>query len=442
MPSPVARDKGRKRLPLEGIRILDFTVVWAGPYATQLLAEWGAEIIRVESTKFFPSTTRGMIARTTKQMAQASGQGGGFPDRDPGARPWNRGALFNAHGRNKLSMTVDLTKPDGQEILEELVRISDGLIENNAVATMDRVGVSWERLSKVNPGLVMVRMPAFGLSGPYKSYRTFGSHMESVVGHYSVFGYPGEDPSSSGTSLAADPAAGVGGALAFAAGLRQRRRTGKGLQIELSTAENFATHLGEYVMDYTMNGRLHEYVGDRDSVAAPQGVYRCAGDDRWIAVTVGTEEEWSSFCEVMGRPDLPGDQRFATVDDRHANHDSLDEAITAWTRDRDPVETMNALQAAGVRAGAVMNEQDAFADPQLADRGYWEELSHPEAGMHLHPGVVWRAERTPNRLERAAPRLGEDNEYVYRELLGFSDNRYARFEELGHIGMDYDESIP
>jgi crotonobetainyl-CoA:carnitine CoA-transferase CaiB-like acyl-CoA transferase len=177
-------------------------------------------------------------------------------------------------------------------------------------------------------------------------------------------------------------------------------------------------------------------------VAAPQGVYRCAGDDRWIAVTVGTEDEWSSFCEVMGRPDLPGDQRFATVEDRHANHDSLDEAITAWTRDRDPVETMNALQAAGVRAGAVMNEQDAFADPQLADREYWEELSHPEAGTHLHPGVVWRAERTPNRLERAAPRLGEDNEYVYRELLGFSDNRYARFEELGHIGMDYDESIP
>ncbi len=442
MPSPVTRDQSRKRLPLEGVRILDFTVVWAGPYTTQLLAEWGAEIIRVESTKFFPSTTRGMIARTTKQMVQASGQGGGFPDRDPGARPWNRGALFNVHGRNKLSMTVDLTKPDGQEVLEELVRISDGLIENNAVATMDRVGVSWERLSKVNPGLVMVRMPAFGLNGPYKGYRTFGSHMESVVGHYSVFGYPGEDPSSSGTSLAADPAAGVGGALAFAAGLRQRRRTGKGLQIELSTAENFSTYLGEYVMDYTMNGRLHEYLGDRDPVAAPQGVYRCAGDDRWIAITVGTDEEWSSFCRVMGRADLPGDARFAKLESRHANHDALDEEITAWTRDRDPIETMNVLQAAGVRAGAVMNEPDAFANPHLADRGYWEELSHPEAGTHLHPGVVWRAKRTPNRLERAAPRLGEDNEYVYRELLGFNDDRYARFEETGHIGMDYDESIP
>ena len=123
----------------------------------------------------------------------------------------------------------------------------------------------------------------------------------------------------------------LAGALAFAAGLRQRRRTGKGLQIELSTAENFSTYLGEYVMDYTMNGRLHEYVGDRDPAAAPQGVYRCTGDDRWIAITVGTEQEWSSFCEVMGRTDLYGDQRFATVEDRHANHDALDEAITAWT---------------------------------------------------------------------------------------------------------------
>jgi crotonobetainyl-CoA:carnitine CoA-transferase CaiB-like acyl-CoA transferase len=442
MPSPVSRDPGRKRLPLEGIRILDFTVVWAGPYSTQLLAEWGAEVIRVESTKFFPSTTRGVVARTTKQMVERTGQGGGFPDKDPGSRPWNRGALFNAHARNKLSMTVDLTRPEGQDVLEQLVRVSDGLIENNAVATMERVGVNWERLSKINPELIMVRMPAFGLTGPYRSYRTFGSHMESVVGHYSVFGYQGEDPSSSGTSLAADPAAGVAGVLAFAAGLRQRRRTGKGLQIELSTAENFSSYLGEYVMDYTMNGNLHGYIGNRDSVAAPQGVYPCNGEDRWIAISIGSDEEWASLNKAMGMPELANDRRFDTRESRQENHDELDAIISGWSRNRDSIETMGMLQIAGVRAGAVMNEADAFADPHLADRGYWEELSHPEAGTHLHPGVVWRAERTPNRLERAAPRLGEDNDYVYRELLGFDDARYARFEELGHIGMDYDESIP
>ena len=442
MPSPLARDPARKRLPLEGIRILDFTVVWAGPYATQLLAEWGAEVIRVESRQFFPSTTRGVIARTTKQMAEQTGQGSGFPDGDPGARPWNRAALFNVHARNKLSMTVDLMRPEGQEVLEQLVGVSDGLIENNAVATMERTGVNWERLSKINPRLVMIRMPAFGLSGPYRSYRTFGSHMEAVVGHYSVFGYPGADPSASGTSLAADPAAGVAGALAFAAGLRQRRRTGKGLQIELSTAENFSTYLGEYVMDYTMNGTLHKYAGNRDPVAAPQGVYPCAGEDRWIAVTVETDEEWSALCGAMGQPSLASDQRFATLEARRINHDELDGVIAAWTGERDAIETMGLLQTAGVRAGAVMNEADAFADPQLAARGYWEELTHPEAGTHLNPGVVWRTERTPNRLERAAPRLGEDNEYVYQELLGFDDAQYEAFERSGHIGMDYDESIP
>ncbi len=442
MPSPIARDPGRKRLPLEGVRILDFTVVWAGPYATQLLAEWGAEVIRVESTQFFPSTTRGVIARTTKQMVEQTGQSSGFPDGDPGARPWNRAALFNVHARNKLSMTVDLMRPDGQEVLEQLVRISDGLIENNAVATMERAGISWERLSKVNPELVMVRMPAFGLSGPYRSYRTFGSHMEAVVGHYSIFGYTGADPSSSGTSLAADPAAGVAGALAFAAGLRHRRRTGKGLQLELSTAENFATYLGEYVMDYTMNGTLHDYVANRDPVAAPQGVYPCAGEDRWIAITVETDGEWSALCAVMGQPELASDQRFVSLEGRRANHDALDQIVASWTSELDAIETMSRLQAEGVRAGAVMNEADAFADPQLAERGYWEELHHPEAGTHLYPGVLWKAERTPNRLERAAPRLGEDNEYVYKELLGFDDAQYAAFERSGHIGMDYDESIP
>ncbi|MBM3947244.1 MAG: hypothetical protein FJ315_07610, partial [SAR202 cluster bacterium] len=136
-----------RRLPLEGIRILDFTVVWAGPYATQLLSEWGAEVIRVESIKYFPSTTRGIIARPTKQMMERSNQGSGFPDKDPGSRPWNRTSTFNVHARNKKSMTVDLTKPEGQEVLKKLVRMSDGLIENNAIATMELVHISWERLS-------------------------------------------------------------------------------------------------------------------------------------------------------------------------------------------------------------------------------------------------------------------------------------------------------
>ena len=436
-----APDGGGKRLPLEGIRILDFTVVWAGPYATQLLAEWGAEVIRVESTKFFPSTTRGGLARPSAELVRSGGQGG-YPDYEPGERPWNRAALFNVHARNKRSVTMDLTRPEGQEVFERLVRASDGLVENNAPNTMERAGVSWERLSKINPRFILVRMPAFGLTGPYRAYRTFGSHMEAVSGHYSLFGYPGALADESGTSLLADPAAGVSGATAFMAGLRHRRRTGEGVQLELATAENFTGYLGDYILDHSMNGRDAAYRGNRDLVYAPQGVYPCAGDDRWLAISIGTDEAWRALCGVMARDDLAADPRYATPDARRAAHDDLDAEIMTWSIFQDALEAMHQLQAAGVAAGAILNEADAYADPHLRARSYFQPLTHPEAGTHEYPGVLWRASNTPNALRHAAPRLGEDNEYVYKDLLGYSDAEYRHFEATGHAGMDYDPSIP
>lgn len=440
-PAPDGASNPTAHLPLHGLRILDFTVVWAGPYATQLLAEWGAEVIRVESTKFFPSTTRGGLARPSAELVRAGGIGG-YPDHEPGERPWNRAALFNVHARNKRSMTVDLTTPEGQEVFERLLRVSDGLIENNQPNTMERAGVSWEHLSEINPRFILVRLPAFGLTGPYRAYRTFGSHMESVVGHYSVFGYPGAQPDASGTSLLADPASGVSGAMAFMAGLRHRRKTGEGIQIEAATAENFANYLGEYILDYSMNGRLSGYRGNRDPVHAPQGVYPCAGEDHWLSITVGADEEWRALCGVMGRDDLAADTRFATAGARRDAHDEIDTEILTWTVFQDAVEAMNALQAAGVAAGVIMNEAHAYADPHLRERAYWETLEHPEAGAHEYPGVLWRALNTPNHLRAPAPRLGEHNEYVYRGLLGYSEAEYRHLEALGHIGMDYDPSIP
>lgn len=428
-------------LPLDGVRIVDFTVVWAGPFAAQILAEWGAEVIRVESTKYFQPSTRGTMAHPPKALID-SGALRGYPDREPGDRPWNRWAGFNVHSRNKLSMTVDLNTEDGQEVLERLIRTSDGLIENNAVASMDRVGVTWERLSKINPELVMVRMPAFGLTGPYRNYRTFGNHMEALVGHYSLFGYAGASPADSGLNIMADPAGGAAGAMAFMAGMLQRRRTGKGVQIEVATADGFANYLGDYVLDYGMNGRLHEYRGNRDSAFAPQGVYPCMGDDRWVSITIGSTDQWKALCGAMNRADLAGDARYQEADGRRRFHDELDAEISAWTSGVDATEVMNSLQGLGVPAGVVMNEADAYGDPHLNARGYWEELEHPETGTHRYPGVVWKAEETPNRLRRAAPRLGEDNEYVYRDLLRYTDDEYRRLEGLGHIGMDYDPSIP
>ncbi len=428
-----------RALPLDGVRILDISVVWAGPYATQLMAEWGAEIIRIESTQHFQATTRGQVVRPTKEMAAMAGGMGGFPNRDPGERPWNRGPSFNHHARNKKSMTVDLTKPEGQEVLDELIRISDGLVENNVPVSMERVGVTWERVSKVNPKFVLLRMPAFGLDGPYKNYRMFGSHMAANVGHYTTMGYRGEDASVTGNTLVADAAGGAGGALAFASGLRYARKNDKGIFIEIASAENFATYLGDFLLDYTMNGTLPEHEGNRHRVLAPQGVYACAGVDRWLTISVEDDDEWRALCGTIGRDDLARDPRFATVDGRRENHDVLDEQITAWTVEQDAREAMRALQEAGVAAGVVMNEADAFTDPHLQERGFWEPLEHPEieGGPRLHTSSLWRSERLPRKHWRAAPRLGEDNEYVYKELLGFSEEKYRQFEEDGHIGMDY-----
>ena len=431
------------RLPLEGLRVLDFTVVWAGPYATMQLADWGAEVIRVESTAHLAPATRGQLARPPRELVIAQGNSGmGYPDDEAGERPWNRAAPFNCHARNKRSMTVDLTRPEGQEALDRLLAVSDGVIENNLPPNIEKQGVTWERLSRVNPDLVMVRVPGFGIDGPYRGYRTMGHHMEALAGHPAIRSYPGLSLEYIPLGVPSDAASGIGVALAFLMGLRQRERTGRGLMIELATAENFMPLLGEFVLDYSMNGRVWDRMGNDHFRLAPHNVYRCRGEDRWVAIAVTGEDEWRALCEAMRREDLAADPRFAAMEGRHAHRRELDAEIAAWTADRDALWVMHRLQRAGVAAGAVLDEAMAFEDRQHAARGFFQRIDHPEAGSHLHVGRAWRAGATPHVPARHAPLLGQDNEYVYRELLGYSEAEYARFVETGHAGTEYDPSIP
>ena len=439
---PASRAASPARLPLEGVRILDFTVVWAGPYSTMQLADWGAEVIRVESLQHLAPATRGQLARPPREFARAQGNAGaGFPDDEAGERPWNRSATFNCHARNKRSMTVDLTRPEGQEVLDRLIEGADGLIENNLPPNIEKQGITWERLSRVNPKLVMLRIPGFGIDGPYRGYRTMGHHMEALAGHPAIRSYPGLSYEYIPLGVPSDAASGIGSALAFLMGLRYRDRTGKGLMVELATAENFMPLLGEFVMDYSMNGRVWEQMGNDHWSLAPHNVYRCSGEDRWVTIAVRDEREWRALCEAMRRADLASDARFAEMPARHAHRRELDAEIEAWTATREPRWIMERLQREGVPCGVVMDEADAFEDRQHAARGFFQSIAHPEAGTHSAVGRVWRSSATPPSPARHAPLLGEDNEYVYRELLGFSDAEYARFEALGHIGMDYDASI-
>jgi crotonobetainyl-CoA:carnitine CoA-transferase CaiB-like acyl-CoA transferase len=442
--SPAEPARPRSRLPLEGVRILDFTVVLAGPYSTMQLADWGAEVIRVESLQHFAPSTRGQLARPPQEMidALANGPAGtGYADGPIDYRAWNRAAAFNAHGRGKLSMTVDLGRPEGQQVFERLIAMSDGLIENNLPPNIEKQGVTWDRLSKINPRLVMLRIPGFGIEGPYRSLRSMGHFMEAIAGHPAIRTYSELSPEYIPLGVPSDAASGMMAAFAFMCGLRYRDLTGDGLFMEQATAENFVPLIGDFVLDYTMNQRLWSQMGNDHMWLAPHNVYRCRGGDQWVTLAVRNEEDWRALCGVLYHKDLLTDPRFDTNEHRYEHRRELDAIIGEWASHRDARWIMQRLQAECVPAGLVMNEADAFEDRHLQARGFFQPITHPETGTQLHVARAWRTSADRPHAPRHAPLLGEDNEYVYKQLLGFSDEEYRHFEEIGHIGMEYDPSV-
>lgn len=428
-------------LPLSGVRVLDITVVWAGPHCTQLLAEWGADVIRVEPLQHIQPNTRGAEAKITREQALATrGSGslyGAYPGYDPGSRPWNRAPSFNSHARNKRSVTLDLTYPEGRETFLRLIATADVLVENNVPETIERMGCTYPELAAVNPSLIMLRMPGYGLDGPYKNYRSFGTHMESMTGHHYLRSYPDLDPSMTGDAFTADAAGGVMGAFGVVMALRHRRLTGRGQQIELPQAENFLSYLAEPMLDFVMNGRNTTPQGNQHPSHVPHNVYPCRGDDRWIAIDVADDDEWTALGGVLGEPDWMRRPCFGERATRWRHRDELDALLVEETRRWERDDLWRALLVAGVVSGPVQDERDAFTCPQLRDRGFFESLTHPEAGTHDYPGLIFRMANTPNHLRRYPVRLGEDNDYVLHDLLDLPPEEYGRLLKNGHIGMDY-----
>ena len=429
------------RLPLEGLRVLEITVVWAGPYCGSFLADLGAEVIRVESTKTFVPLTRGAAPHPSQAVIDNLPlYSGGVPGRVPGARPFNRSPMFNSHARNKRSMTVNLLDAGGRAIFDRLVAVSDVLIENNPTETMDKLGISYDTLRAVKDDIIMLRMPAYGNTGPYRNYRAHGVHIEGVVGHTMLRGYPDTDPSYNTTVLMSDAAAGAQGAFAVLAALHHRKRTGQGQLVELGQAENVFSYLGEYYLDYAMNGRTHTTLGNRHP-SALQGCYPGAPEpghaDRWIVITVYDNAQWQALCDLIGAPDLAADPELDAADARQRRQDEIDARIAQWTRTQPLRAAMATLQARGIPAGIVMNQADAFADPHLQSRQFFAESYQADCGTHLYPGPLYKMSATPLGIRRGPVMLGQDNEYVYRELLGYSAEEYAAFEAAGHIGTDY-----
>jgi crotonobetainyl-CoA:carnitine CoA-transferase CaiB-like acyl-CoA transferase len=430
-------------LPLEGIRIADFTNVYAGPYATMILADFGAEVIRVESLHYFPSATRGYTPRPSPElMATGSRVVVAYADRTPGARPWNRHAMFNCHARNKLSMTVDVRRPAGQEVVRRLVQCSDVVIDNFSAEVMDRMGFSYEVLRGWKPDIIVMTMPAFGLSGPYKTTQAFGIGVEGSCGFTAVRGYPDDVKRLQVPSVVhMDAASGPGAALALLAALHYRDRTGQGQFIEFAQSENMLPYLGEFFLDAQMNQRDARPLGNHHPRMAPHNVYPCAGESAWVTIAVADDAEWQRLCVALGQPDWATQTHFLTTAGRLQHQDELDQALATWTRQRTPTEAAHHLQAHGVTSGPVLSAADAYKDPHLQARGFFTRVTHPDAGTHDYPGVLWQMSHTPASIRRPPCCLGEHNAYVYGELLGYSPEEMEQLQAAGHIGDTYAEAL-
>ncbi len=425
------------QLPLEGIRVLDLTVVWAGPAATMHLGDLGAEIIRVDNPWVFPPATRGNSPRPDPDLLVDFGPlGGSYPNLDTSGRPWNTHGMWSAQARNKLGCTLDIRRPEGLEAFYRLIEVSDVLVENNSVAVVDKLGIGWDDLHARNPRLIVIRMPPMGLDGPYASYVGFGASFEALCGLTRLRGYLDDDPTTTTPAFHMDPASGAAGAFAALCALRRRERTGVGELVELAQSENMMQHIGEYFVDADRTGRHHGPGGNRHVTHAPQGCYRCAGDDRWAVISVATDDQWAGLCRAMNRPDLAADERLATAAGRRADHDRLDEEIGRWTADLDHREVFQRCQAEGVPAGPVLDEADAYADPHLRARGFFREQGSVDIGTWEFPGHQWRWSGPPMRWGPIG-RLGAENEHVFRQILGFDDDEYARLADNGHLSLDY-----
>ena len=415
------------RMPLEGLRVLDVTQIRAGPKAARWLADAGAEVIKVESVTRPDGRLRAAAAMVVAGMA-ATGAGARYtrPIPESDQRETNRTGFDVLH-RNKLGLSVNLRSEEGVAIFRSLAALSDVVIDNFSQGVMERLGLGYDELRKVNPAIIVVSMPAFGSDGPDKSYIGFGWAQEHLSGVTSMTGYAGGPPLRTGT-ITPDPLNGVHAAGAVMAALLHRARTGQGQYVELSHWESMISMVGDWLMEYSYNGDVAERIGNRHPAWAPQGCYPCEGEDRWVALTVTCEEEWAALCDAIGRPELADDARFAGVLERRANHDALDEIIAQWTRGRSNYDAMAALQRAGVPSGAVLDNREALTNDHAKARGQLPTLVHPDGVEHPYINTPWQFSRTPQSVRTPAPILGEHNEWLLGELLAMPEDERRRLE--------------
>jgi len=407
-------NKDALNLPLASLRVLDLGQVWAAPLATRHLADMGAEVIKVES------------------HLRPDGRIDPLPDNTASDDWMELAGGYNELNRSKKSITLNLLTPEGVRLCRELVKVSDVVVENFSPRVMKNFGLDYSVLREIKPDIIMISASGYGHSGPWTSYGAYGMSLEPTCGFADITGYGDGIPMRSGVAYT-DPTAAPIICFAVLAALNHRRLTGSGQWIDLSQYEFGVTWMAEPFIDYSLNKRVWKQAVNRHRGGAIQGCYPCAGNDKWVAITIATDDEWADFCKALGYPQWSKDKCFSDVLSRWENHDELDKYIADWTSQLDPYKVTHILQKAGVPAGPVMTNKQMLTDPHLKERGFYEYVTRSDSelfGTRLLPGVTWKMSKTPGRVRWVAPKLGQFNKEILGGILGLTE------EELAFLARD------
>jgi crotonobetainyl-CoA:carnitine CoA-transferase CaiB-like acyl-CoA transferase len=400
-------------LPLHGIRVADFGQVIAAPVTAQILGWLGAEVVLVETK-----------SRMTTRV---------WPPFADGEFGIDRSGGFNLVNNNKLSCTLDLRHPDALELAKEIISVSDVLVENYATGVMESLGLGYDEVKRLRQDIVYMSLAAFGRSGPFKDLTGFHSVINLFSGLAAVTGYENSHPRIMG-GLIPDAFAGCYCVLAVLEALYHRSRTGEGQFIEVSMTEALTGMIPEAVMEYSLTGKEQPKMGNRDGRKAPHNVFRCLGEEKWVAVSVETDAQFRALSQASGNADWADEPRFATPPARLENQDALEALLQQWTANLGVEEVVAILQAAGVPAAPVLDTAEVLADPHLVERGFVAPVEHPAVGTRTIPTLPWAADGRRVDDLRPAPTFGEHNQWVLKELLQVPDEEYERLVSSGAVG--------
>ena len=401
--------------PFSGLRVLDATAMWAGPLVGQIFAAFGADVIHLESIQ------RLDLGRLKVDAEYGKDQW------------WERAPDWFMINPNKRDLTLDLRDERGRALLKQLIATCDVMVENFSPRVFDSFGFSFEEVRHINPGILYVRMPAFGLDGPWRENVGFAQTMEQVSGLAWVTGHR-EDPTPHVPRGPCDPLAGYHVVFALLVAHWRRLRSGEGASLEAAMTESALNAAAELLIEYTAYGKILQRMGNRSCDAAPQGLYRCAGDDQWLALSVRSDDDWQALKGVVGHPTWAKRPELDTHEGRTQLHDELDRELGSWALDREVHTTVERLIEAGVPAAAMRDPRLADQHPQLAALGYFETIDHPVVGSHLAPSLPFRFKRVDRWFKSAAPTLGQHNEQILCGLLGVAPEEYKLLEQRDVIG--------